>query len=1661
MIRGRIEGTVAFVSAFLLIGVANAFVPVQQNLFGTTNLIQISQKHGEINSKIAGSRMTRRNSLSMSQKEEYFYGAPFAGHKNLVEERDACGVGFIANAELECNHKVVDQALRALGCMEHRGACSADKISGDGSGIMTAIPHELLAEYTQGIAPERLGVGMVFLSKERSKAAAAISDIEEALSKYSGLKLLGWREVPVNEAALGEKAAEFAPWIVQFFVTMEDDVDLPQDEFERLLYLVRRTAVYTINRDERILDKIRTSRDESGQFEFGNEEEFPGKETIGLAAMQADTYICSLSTRRIVYKGMVRGEDLSRFYLDLQDERYKTPFALYHRRFSTNTMPKWPLAQPMRVLGHNGEINTVLGNINWMRSREACQRYGCSVEELYKQAGGRLESKLGLENFLTECGSQDFEGLEQLVDPNNSDSANLDAAFELLIRSGKNAYEALMILVPEAYKNQPELRENPEVADFYRYHEHLQEPWDGPALLVFCDGKRVGACLDRNGLRPARYYITKDGMVCMHSETGVVPMDEANILEKGRLGPGQMIAVDLLEGNFLDNWTIKKQVASRFPYGEWLKNQRVVVEPASFGAERSLTDEQLLKTQTAFGWGIEDVDVQIQDMALTGKEATYSMGDDIPLAFLSEKPHVLYDYFKQRFAQVTNPPIDPLREGMVMSVEMNLGPRGNVRRPSEGAARALTVTSPVLNQDEMDKIYNSDFKSVTLSTLYDLSAGPEGLAKAVDAMTRKAIEAVQNGAEIIVLSDKQEGGVSSDQLYIPPLLATGAVHHRLIDMGLRMRASIVVESAQIWGTHHFACLVGYGASAAHPYLALETTKSWLENPKVQMQMSKGNIAQVDAEKAQENYRSSINAGLLKIMSKMGISCLNSYQGAQIFEAIGIGGDLLKLGFKGTPSRVGGLSLPELAQETATFHQQAFQEDLKKLYNYGYVKFFRGGEYHHNSVHKELHAAIRQDKFDLYNLYMDQIENRPVTSLRDMLEFNLEGRDPIPLDQVQPAEEIMKRFCTGGMSLGALSREAHETLAIALNRVGGKSNSGEGGEDPQRFQPIMDVTPEGQSESFPHLKGLKKGDIASSKIKQVASGRFGVTPEYIMSAEQMEIKIAQGAKPGEGGQLPGAKIDEYIAGLRASTPGVTLISPPPHHDIYSIEDLAQLIHDLHQINPNAGVSVKLVSEIGIGTVAAGVAKADADIIQISGHDGGTGASPLSSIKHAGSPWELGLTEVHRTLMQNGLRDRVLLRVDGGLKSGWDVMMAALLGAEEYGFGTIAMVAEGCIMARVCHTNSCPVGITTQKEELRKRFPGTPEHVVTFFQFVAEETRHILAKLGYRNIEDVIGRAALLKQTTKKQLAKTNKIDLRVLTDLPDVSDRSFLKHGPVKSVGPVLDDELVKNPEILAAIAGNSDCIVDFDIVNTDRSVGGRLAGVIAQKYGNSGFKGQLDLKFKGSAGQSFGIFGVPGMNLHLTGEANDYVGKGIHGGEIVIVPPEEADFDPSEQVIIGNTCLYGATGGKLFALGKAGERLAVRNSGATVVVEGAGDHCLEYMTGGVVVVLGKTGRNVGAGMTGGLSYILDEEGDDEVFGTYINTDTIKYQRIQTEAGEAQLKEIIEEYAQKTGSSKAQHILKNWEEFKGKFWQLYPPSQADKPVVVSQEIAMNRNATATV
>ncbi|KAL2534964.1 Ferredoxin-dependent glutamate synthase 1 [Abeliophyllum distichum] len=1489
--------------------------------------------------------------------------------EDILSERGACGVGFIANLDNKASHEIVKDALTALGCMEHRGGCGADNDSGDGSGLMTSIPWELFDNWAneQGIgAFDRLhtGVGMMFLPMDddlKKEAQTVILNI----FKQEGLEVLGWRSVPVDTSIVGFNARETMPNIQQVFVQISKEENI--DDIERELYICRKLI-----------------------------ERAASTETWG-----QDLYFCSLSNQTIVYKGMLRSEVLGRFYFDLQSDLYKTAFAIYHRRYSTNTSPRWPLAQPMRFLGHNGEINTIQGNLNWMQSREAS-----------------LKSPVwrGRENEIRPFGN-----------PKASDSANLDSAAELLIRSGRTPEEALMLLVPEAYKNHPTLMiKYPEIVDFYDYYKGQMEAWDGPALLLFSDGKTVGACLDRNGLRPARYWRTVDNVVYVASEVGVLPTDDSKVIMKGRLGPGMMIAVDLPSGQVYENTEVKKRVALSNPYGKWVTENLRSIKPANFLSAALMDNEVILRRQQAYGYSSEDVQMVIESMAAQGKEPTFCMGDDIPLAVLSQKPHMLYDYFKQRFAQVTNPAIDPLREGLVMSLEVNLGKRRNILEIGPENASQVILSSPWVDGS---------------------------LEKTLTKLCEAADEAVRNGSQLLVLSDRSDE-LEATRPAIPILLAVGAVHQHLIQNGLRVSASIIVDTAQCFSTHQFACLIGYGASAVCPYLALETCRQWRLSTKTVNMMRNGKMPTVTIEQAQKNFCKAVKSGLLKILSKMGISLLSSYCGAQIFEVYGLGKEIIDIAFCGSMSTIGGLTLDELARETLSFWVKAFSEDTaKRLENYGFIQFRPGGEYHGNNpeMSKLLHKAVRQKSESAYSIYQQHLVNRPVNVLRDLLEFKSD-RSPIPVGRVEPASSIVQRFCTGGMSLGAISRETHEAIAIAMNRLGGKSNSGEGGEDPIRWSPLTDVV-DGYSPTLPHLKGLQNGDTATSAIKQVASGRFGVTPTFLANADQLEIKIAQGAKPGEGGQLPGKKVSAYIARLRNSKPGVPLISPPPHHDIYSIEDLAQLIFDLHQVNPKAKVSVKLVAEAGIGTVASGVAKGNADIIQISGHDGGTGASPVSSIKHAGGPWELGLTETHQTLISNGLRERVILRVDGGFKSGFDVLMAAAMGADEYGFGSVAMIATGCVMARICHTNNCPVGVASQREELRARFPGLPGDLVNFFVYVAEEVRGMLAQLGYEKLDDIIGRTELLR-SRDISLMKTQHLDLGYILSsvgLPKWSSTK-IRNQEVHSNGPVLDDILLSDQEISEAIVKELVVSKTVQIYNVDRAVCGRIAGVIAKKYGDSGFAGQLNITFTGSAGQSFACFLTPGMNILLVGEANDYVGKGMAGGELVVTPVENTGFLPEDATIVGNTCLYGATGGQVFVKGKAGERFAVRNSLAQAVVEGTGDHCCEYMTGGCVVVLGKVGRNVAAGMTGGLAYILDE---DDTLIPKVNKEIVKIQRVVASVGQMQLKSLIEAHVEKTGSSKGAAILKEWDNYLPLFWQLVPPSEEDTP-----EACANFEQTAT-
>ncbi|KAL1351164.1 hypothetical protein HN51_015114 [Arachis hypogaea] len=1510
-----------------------------------------------------------------------------ANLEDIISERGACGVGFIANLENKASHDIVKDALNALGCMEHRGGCGADNDSGDGSGLMTSIPWDLFDNWAdkQGIASfDKLhtGVGMVFLPKEVELLNEAKKVIVN-IFRQEGLEVLGWRPVPVNSSVVGYYAKETMPNIQQVFVKIVKEENV--DDIERELYICRK-----------LIEKAVSS------------------ETWG-----SETYFCSLSNQTIVYKGMLRSEVLGLFYSDLQNDLYKSPFAIYHRRYSTNTSPRWPLAQPMRLLGHNGEINTIQGNLNWMQSRETSLK-----SPVWRDR----------ENEIRPFGN-----------PKASDSANLDSAAELLIRSGRSPEEAMMILVPEAYKNHPTLSiKYPEVVDFYDYYKGQMEAWDGPALLLFSDGKTVGACLDRNGLRPARYWRTSDNMVYVASEVGVVPVDDSKVILKGRLGPGMMITVDLNGGQVYENTEVKKRVALSNPYGNWIKENMRPLKPVNFLSAAMMDNDAILRHQQAFGYSSEDVQMVIESMAAQGKEPTFCMGDDIPLAALSQKPHMLFDYFKQRFAQVTNPAIDPLREGLVMSLEVNIGKRGNILEVGPQNASQVTLSSPVLNEGDLELLQkDAHLKPHVLPVFFDISKGIDGsMEKALNKLCEAADEAVRNGSQLLILSDRSDS-LEPTHPAIPILLAVGTVHQHLIQNGLRMSASIVADTAQCFSTHQFACLIGYGASAVCPYLALETCRQWRLSNKTVNLMRNGKMPTVSIEQAQNNYTKAVKAGLLKILSKMGISLLSSYCGAQIFEIYGLGKEVVDLAFRGSMSKIGGLTFDELARETLSFWVKAFSEDTaKRLENFGFIQFRPGGEYHANNpeMSKLLHKAVRQRSQSAFSVYQQHLANRPVNVLRDLLEFKSD-RAPIPVGKVEPASAIVQRFCTGGMSLGAISRETHEAIAIAMNRLGGKSNSGEGGEDPIRWKPLTDVV-DGYSPTLPHLKGLQNGDTATSAIKQVASGRFGVTPTFLANADQLEIKIAQGAKPGEGGQLPGKKVSMYIARLRNSKPGVPLISPPPHHDIYSIEDLAQLIFDLHQVNPKAKVSVKLVAEAGIGTVASGVAKGNADIIQISGHDGGTGASPISSIKHAGGPWELGLTESHQTLIENGLRERVILRVDGGFRSGVDVMMAAVMGADEYGFGSVAMIATGCVMARICHTNNCPVGVASQREELRARFPGVPGDLVNYFLYVAEEVRGILAQLGYEKLDDVIGRTELL-QPRDISLVKTQHLDLNYLLSnvgLPEWSSTT-IRNQEAHTNGPVLDDVLLADPEIADAIKNEKVVSKTINIYNVDRAVCGRLAGSIAKKYGDTGFAGQLNITFTGSAGQSFGCFLTPGMNIRLIGEANDYVGKGMAGGELVVTPVEKTGFQPEDAAIVGNTCLYGATGGQVFVKGKAGERFAVRNSLAEAVVEGTGDHCCEYMTGGCVVVLGKVGRNVAAGMTGGLAYILDE---DDTLIPKVNKEIVKIQRVSAPVGQMQLKSLIEAHVEKTGSNKGAVILKDWDKYLPLFWQLVPPSEEDTP-----------------
>ena len=1584
------------------------------------------------------------------------------GSGDAGRDHSACGVGLVAQVSGEPSRRIVELALGALAAMEHRGGVGADGEASDGAGVLTAIPWRVLEPWlaNQRIVEPRpfsTAVGMVFLPREEGKRTLARELVTKAL-RDEGLIVVGWREVPLREDALPPSVRERHPHVEQ---VVAQSPTLAGDELERALLLARRAVGRALARQSviRRLD---------------------------------DLYICSLSSRTVVYKGMVTSQVLPEFYPDLQDPAYVSPFAVLHRRFSTNTAPKWSLAQPMRLLAHNGEINTLLGNLAWMRAREpelAAPVWGARIEDLLPP-----------------------------VHADSSDSGALDKLVELLVRSGRSPLEALMMTMPAAYEHAAAEAgtaaeavaaaasgapvgatseapaaglADPRVIDFYDYHSGVLEAWDGPALVAFADGRHLGACLDRNGLRPARYARTRSGLLALASEAGAVELPGEEIVEKGRLGPGQMIAVDLEHGRLLRDDVVKTSVASRRPYGAWLLAQRrslapqrfdireedegpaaapgsgmAAGSPATAGAGDPCDPGDLLLRQAAAGFTAEDVELIVRPMARQAKEPRFSMGNDAPLPILSGKPHVLYDYFTERFAQVTNPAIDPLRERLVMSLAVKLGPRGDLLTAEPEHARQVEVPSPIVNKAEMAALQGLGLRTARVSTGYEVASGPWGLREAVERVCREAAEAVRDGAEVVVLSDRL-ATVGTSTSHVPPLLAVGAVHHDLIRRGLRSRASLLTETAQCWSVHHFACLIGYGASAVHPYLAFETVRDLWGRGRLGDERAAGDAGApeagdgtssgpADLEEALRHYRVSAEQGLLKILSKMGISLLASYHGAQLFEAVGLGPDLIELGFEGTPSRIGGLSVEELAQETVWIHQQAFPElTPEKLQDYGFVRYRPRGEYHLNNPEaaKTLRRACVEGLPDLYRSYSEKLRTRPPTVLRDLLRLSPEP-GATPADDVEPAAEILRRFCTGGMSLGALSREAHETIAVAMARIRGRANSGEGGEDAERDVVIDDVDPTtGLSTRFPHLQGLENGDRAASQIRQVASGRFGVTTAYLAGADQLEIKIAQGAKPGEGGELPGDKVTPYIAGLRRSAPGVTLISPPPHHDIYSIEDLAELIYDLRMVNPRARISVKLVAGTGIGTIAAGVAKAGADVIHVSGHGGGTAAASLNSIKHAGMPWELGLAEVHRALVAAGFREHVRLRVDGDLRTGHDVVVAAALGADEFAFGTAVLLAEGCVMARVCHQNKCPVGVATQDPELRRRFGGRPEHIVSYFTFVAEEVRALLAGLGLRSLGELVGRSGLLELAEAASL-KTDGLDPYWFEAPVDGSGRQPRPpasrpsadggRGCAPPVSPgrpcdTLDDRLLADAEVEAALGGHGRVTRSARVVTRDRAVGARLAGEVAARHGDGGFRGVLRLELTGSAGQSLGAFLTDGVVVELTGEANDYVGKGMAGGELVL-RPAEARLGGPEQVIAGNTCLYGATGGRLYAAGRAGERFAVRNSAAVAVVEGAGDHCCEYMTGGVVVVLGSIGRNACAGMTGGTMYLRADAPPAWLVGHATVADAG-----MDAAAVAELKALLEEHLARTGSEAAATLLAD------------PPSLADRFVRVRSAGSAARSA----
>ncbi|HEX4124061.1 MAG TPA: glutamate synthase large subunit [Tepidisphaeraceae bacterium] len=1467
-------------------------------------------------------------------------------------EHDACGVGFICHIKGHASQKIVADALQMLENMNHRGACGCEENSGDGAGILVRMPDAFMRakceELGFSLPPAgQYAVGMCFLPKDMVARHAAEREFEKTVREY-GMVVLGWRDVPVDSSDIGPSPLRTEPKIRQIFVGMGETFYNRKD-FERRLYLVRQRAENNI--------EFNASLPEAAREEF---------------------YVCAMSVNRIIYKGMLTATQLRKYYPDLSDPRFTSSLAMVHSRFSTNTFPSWRLAHPYRMVAHNGEINTLRGNRNWMRARSGSMQSEVFGDELPKMFP-----------LLTESGS---------------DSATFDNALQVLYANGRSLPHSILMLIPEAWQKNELM--DPDLRAFYEYHACLMEPWDGPASVAFTNGQLIGAVLDRNGLRPSRYYVTKDDTVIMASEVGVLPIDPARVAQKWRLQPGKIFLIDMQQGRIIDDREIKSELVDKRPWRKWLDEQMIELDklPAPDYVHQPDHDTLLVR-QHAFGYTVEEMKMVLTPMTMNGQEGLGSMGTDTPLACLSEKPQLLYMYFKQLFAQVTNPPLDANFEELVTSLITYLGREGNLLEESPKVAHLVKLKQPILSNSDLAKLRElkvGNLRSVTLPMLFRVADGESALSVAVDALCERAIAAVKDGAAILILSDR---GVDQDHAPIPSLLATAAVHHALIREGTRTQAGLVIETGEAREVHHFCLLIGFGAGAINPYVAFETIAD----------MHKEGILSKDLslDTLKKNYIKAANKGIIKVASKMGISTVQSYRGAQIFEAIGLSKELVDRHFAGTASRINGIGLDVIAREGLERHRRGFppiRVNGEVLENGGLYQWRRDGEHHmwNPDTVAKLQQAVRITGFPTFREYSKLVddETRRRCTIRGLLKWKKAGA-PIPIEQVEPAKEIVKRFVTGAMSFGSISREAHENLAIAMNRIGGKSNTGEGGEDPDRFKPD------------------ENGDWRRSAIKQVASARFGVTNEYLVNAEELQIKMAQGAKPGEGGQLPGHKVDEYIGKVRHSTPGVGLISPPPHHDIYSIEDLAQLIHDLKASNPRARVSVKLVSEVGVGTIAAGVAKAKADHILISGDSGGTGASPLTSIKYAGIPWELGVAETQQTLVLNNLRGRIVLQTDGQLKTGRDVLIAALLGAEEFGFATGPLIASGCIMMRVCHLNTCPVGVATQDPELRKKFSGKPEHVINFMFFIADELRLYMAEMGIAKVEDLVGRSDLLEFEDLSSHYKAKFLDLAVILHRPEVAADVAIRN--VQKQDHALDQSLdfrhlieVAQP----ALEDGTKVYRELSIKNTDRTVGATLAGEVARKYGFAGLPDDtIIFKFNGSAGQSFGCFAAKGMTLLLEGDANDYLGKGLSGGRIAVFPPKSATFAANKNIIAGNVIGYGAISGEIYLRGVVGERFCVRNSGASTVVEGVGDHGCEYMTGGRVVVIGPTGRNFAAGMSGGIAYVYDDTGE---FPRLCNQDQVSLETPDKPEDIETIRRLLENHARFTNSDVARAILADWD-----------------------------------